>query len=123
MHIAMVAPLTESVPPVLYGGTERVVSVLTEELARRGHDVTLFASGDSRTRADLVSCVPRALRLDPDARDTVAPTMVELGLVYERAHEFEVIHNHSDYFAFPSARLSSTPTITTTHGRLDLPEV
>jgi len=119
----MVAPLIESVPPALYGGTERVVSVLTEELVRRGHDVTLFASGDSRTRADLVPCCPRGLRLDVDAQDTVAYTMVQLGMVYERAGEFDVIHNHADYFAFPFARLSDTPTITTTHGRLDLREV
>ncbi len=119
----MVAPLTESVPPPLYGGTERVVSVLTEELVRRGHDVTLFASGDSRTSAALVACSPRGLRLDPDVRDYVAYTMVELGDVYAQAAEFDLIHNHNDYYAFPFARLTSTPTVTTTHGRLDLGEV
>lgn len=123
MRIAMVAPLAESVPPALYGGTERVVSALTEELVRRGHDVTLFASGDSRTAAHLVPCVPRGLRLDPEIEDEVAPTMIELGEVYSRAVEFDIIHNHVDYFAFPFARLVNTPTITTTHGRLDLPEV
>ncbi len=123
MRIAMVAPLAESVPPALYGGTERVVSALTEELVRRGHEVTLFASGDSRTSAQLVSCVPRGLRLDPEIEDEVAPTMIELGEVYSRAAEFDLIHNHVDYFAFPFARLVTTPTITTTHGRLDLSEV
>src|SRR5579884_4072297 len=92
LRVAMVAPLIEAVPPPLYGGTERVVSVLTEELVRRGHDVTLFASGDSQTSARLVPSCPRGLRLDPEARDTVAYTMVQLGQVYERAHEFNVIH-------------------------------
>jgi glycosyltransferase involved in cell wall biosynthesis len=119
----MIAPLAESVPPALYGGTERVVSALTEELVRRGHDVTLFASGDSRTSARLVACVPRGIRLDPEIEDDVAPTMIELGEVYSRAAEFDIIHNHVDYFAFPFARLVTTPTLTTTHGRLDLPEV
>lgn len=123
MKIAQVAPLAEAVPPALYGGTERVVSVLTEELVRRGHEVTLFASGDSQTSAELVPCAPRGLRLDPTVKDTVAPTLIELGEVYRRADEFDIIHNHVDYFAFPFARLSSTPTVTTTHGRLDLAEV
>lgn len=123
MRIALVAPLIEAVPPLLYGGTERVVSVLTEELVRRGHDVTLFASGDSRTSARLVPCSPRGLRLDPEVRDHVAYTVLELGQVYARAREFDIIHNHTDYLAFPFARLTSTPTVTTTHGRLDLPEV
>src|SRR5437870_10037971 len=123
MRIAQVSPLYESVPPPLYGGTERVVSVLTEELVRRGHEVTLFASGDSVTSANLVACSPCGLRLDPEVRDTVAYTMVELGLVYEQADHFDLIHNHVDYFAFPFARLSATPTITTTHGRLDRDEV
>jgi glycosyltransferase involved in cell wall biosynthesis len=123
LRIAQIAPLAEPVPPALYGGTERVVSVLTEELVRRGHEVTLFASGDSQTSAELVSCAPRGLRLDPTVKDTVAPTLIELGEVYRRADDFDVIHNHVDYFAFPFARLSSTPTITTTHGCLDLAEV
>ncbi len=123
MKIALVAPLVESVPPALYGGTERVVSVLAEELVRRGHDVTLFASGDSRTSAHLVPCARRGLRLDPDVRDYVAYTVIELGQVYQRGGDFDLIHNHVDYFAFPFARLSSTPTVTTAHGRLDLPEV
>jgi glycosyltransferase involved in cell wall biosynthesis len=119
----MIAPLIEPVPPPLYGGTERVVSVLTEELVRRGHTVTLFASGDSQTSAELVPCCPRGLRLDHHVRDTVAYTMVELGEVYAQAHDFDVIHNHIDYFAFPFAQLTATPTVTTTHGRLDLDEV
>jgi glycosyltransferase involved in cell wall biosynthesis len=119
----MVAPLIEPVPPRLYGGTERVVSVLTEEMVRRGHQVTLFASGDSETTAELVPCCPQGLRLDPTVRDTVAYTLVELGEVYEYAREFDVIHNHVDYFAFPFARLTTTPTVSTVHGRLDLPEV
>lgn len=123
MRIAQIAPLAEPVPPALYGGTERVVSALTEELVRRGHDVTLFASGDSRTTAKLVPCAKRSLRLDPEVKDTVAPALIELGDVYRRAADFDIIHNHVDYLAFPFARLTATPTITTTHGRLDLDEV
>lgn len=123
MRIAMVAPLIEAVPPALYGGTERVVSGLTEELVRRGHRVTLFASGDSQTSAELVACCPRGLRLDNTVRDSVAYTLIELEEVYRRAAEFDVIHNHVDYLAFPFARFAPTPTVTTTHGRLDLPEV
>lgn len=123
MKIALVAPLMEAVPPRLYGGTERVVFVLAEELVRRGHDVTLFASGDSKTSGTLVACCPRGLRLDPDIRDTLAYVLIELGDVYRRASDFDVIHNHVDYLAFPFARLTSTPTVSTTHGRLDLPEV
>lgn len=119
MRVAMVAPLIEAVPPPLYGGTERVVSLVTEELVRRGHEVTLFASGDSQTEAELVPCCPRGLRLDPEVRDTFAYTVAQLGQVYQRAGEFDLIHNHVDYLAFPCARLSATPTITTTHGRLD----
>jgi glycosyltransferase involved in cell wall biosynthesis len=119
----MIAPLIESVPPPQYGGTERVVSVLTEELVRRGHEVTLFASGDSQTSASLVAAAPRGLRLDPEARDCVAYSMMQMEQVYQRAAEFDLIHNHADYLAFPFARLCGTPTLTTTHGRLDLPEV
>jgi glycosyltransferase involved in cell wall biosynthesis len=123
VRIAMVAPLTEPVPPPLYGGTERVISVLIEELVRRGHDVTLFASGDSRTSAKLHACCERGLRLDPTARDPIAFILGELGEVYEHAAAFDVIHNNIDYLSFPFARLTTTPTVTTTHGRLDLPEV
>lgn len=123
MRIAQVAPLCESIPPQLYGGTERVVSALTEELVSRGHEVTLFASGDSVTSATLAPCSKRSLRLDGTVRDTVALTTIELARVFDRQEEFDVIHNHVDYFAFPFARQSRTPMITTTHGRLDLPEI
>jgi len=119
----MLAPLAESVPPALYGGTERVVSLLTEELVQRGHAVTLFASGDSQTEATLVSVCPRGLRLDPEVKDFAAYTLIALGEAYRRAAEFDVIHNHNDYPAFAMARLAETPTVTTTHGRLDLEEV
>ncbi|HXH82623.1 MAG TPA: glycosyltransferase family 4 protein [Candidatus Tectomicrobia bacterium] len=117
MRIAQVAPLFERV----HGGTERVVAYLADELVRRGHDVTLFASGDSRTRARLAAPLPRALRLDPEARDPVSPHVVELAQVFERAGEFDVIHCHVDYLAFPFGRLVRTPTLHTLHGRLDLP--
>jgi glycosyltransferase involved in cell wall biosynthesis len=123
MRIAQLAPLAEAVPPALYGGTERVVSALTEELVRRGHEVTLFAAGDSVTSAALVPCAPRALRLDPDIADPYAHTMRQLGMAYARAAEFDLIHNHLDYFAWPCARLVRTPTLTTMHGRLDLPDL
>jgi glycosyltransferase involved in cell wall biosynthesis len=123
MRIGMVAPLVEPVPPPRYGGTERVVSVLTEELVRRGHQVTLFASGDSQTSADLVSVCPTGLRLDSEVRDFVAYTLIELSAAYARAAEFDVIHNHTDYLGFGVSRFSATPTVTTAHGRLDLAEV
>ena len=121
MRIAMVAPLFEAVPPPLYGGTERVVSVLTEALVRRGHHVTLFASGDSQTHAELVACTPNALRLHPEHGDYYTNTLLQLGEVYRRAEEFDVIHNHVGLYAMPFASLSTTPTLTTTHGRLDAP--
>ncbi|MDR7577018.1 MAG: glycosyltransferase, partial [Armatimonadota bacterium] len=123
MRIAQIAPLYESVPPRMYGGTERVVYGLTEELVRRGHEVVLFASGDSQTSATLVPCADRGLRLDGTVRDYHAYTMIQLGMVYERAEAFDLIHNHVDYFAFPFTRLTRVPTVTTLHGRLDLPEV
>jgi glycosyltransferase involved in cell wall biosynthesis len=123
MRIAQVAPLYERVPPALYGGTERVVSYLTEELARRGHDVTLFASGDSRTRARLTSAAVRAFRLDPDAGDTPSPHVIELAQGLERADEFDPIHCHVDYLALPFGRLVRTPTIHTAHGRLHPPHL
>jgi glycosyltransferase involved in cell wall biosynthesis len=123
MRIAMVAPLMEPVPPSLYGGTERVISLLTEELVRRNHAVTLFASGDSQTSAELVACSDRGLRLDPSVTDYVAYVVTELGVVGRRAGDFDIIHNHLDYLAFPTARLYATPTVSTCHGRLDLPEV
>jgi glycosyltransferase involved in cell wall biosynthesis len=123
MRIAQVAPLYERVPPELYGGTERVVAFLTEELVRRGHRVTLFASGDSVTSARLVASTPRALRLDPAATDPLGVHVVQLAQVFERAREFDVIHCHVDYLAFPFARLTPTPTVHTLHGRLDLPHL
>jgi glycosyltransferase involved in cell wall biosynthesis len=123
MRIAQVAPLYERVPPRLYGGTERVVAHLTDELVRRGHRVTLFASGDSQTRARLVSPVTRSLRLDEETRDPLAPHVIELSQVFERAAEFDLIHCHVDYLAFPFARLVATPTVHTLHGRLDLPSL
>ncbi|MDR7418389.1 MAG: glycosyltransferase family 4 protein [Armatimonadota bacterium] len=123
MKIAQVAPLYESVPPHLYGGTERVVWTLTEELVRRGHDVTLFASGDSRTTAKLVPCHDRALRLTGRIGEAHAATTIQLDMVYGRAEEFDLIHNHIDYHPFPLARLVRTPTLTTLHGRLDLPDI
>jgi len=124
MRIAQVAPLFESVPPPRYGGTERVVSYLTEELVRRGHDVTLFASGNSRTRATLVPVVERASRFDTAAADGCwADAVRELDMVAARADDFDVIHCHVDYFAFPVTRLLRTPAVHTLHGRLDLPHL
>ena len=123
MRIAQIAPLIESVPPQLYGGTERVVSYLTEELVRQGHDVTLFASGDSATDAELVPCAPRALRLDPMMRDPLPHYMVMLDRVRRRAHQFDVLHFHIDYLHFPLFRDLATRTVTTQHGRLDLPDL
>lgn len=120
MRIAQVAPLYEPVPPRHYGGTERVVSWLTEELVRRGHEVTLFASGDSRTTARLVAPCRRAIWLDPAAPDPVALHVVELAQVCERIGEVDIVHGHVDYLAFPFARLVRTPFVHTMHGRLDL---
>jgi glycosyltransferase involved in cell wall biosynthesis len=124
MRIAQVAPLFESVPPRLYGGTERVVSVLTEELVHRGHDVTLFASGDSRTTATLVPIVERAIRFGTDSRDLLAAEFArQMGTVFSRAADFDVVHCHVDYPAFPFGALTRTPTVHTIHGRLDLPHL
>jgi glycosyltransferase involved in cell wall biosynthesis len=123
MRIAQISPLYEAVPPKLYGGTERVVSFLTEELVAMGHDVTLFASGDSQTAARLHSVWPRALRLDPDIRDQNAPHAVQLEAVCRMASEFDVLHFHMDYLPFPLFSRERTPFLTTLHGRLDLPEL
>ncbi|HWP34076.1 MAG TPA: glycosyltransferase family 4 protein [Thermodesulfobacteriota bacterium] len=123
MRIAQVAPLFERVPPLRYGGTERVVSYLTEALVARGHQVTLFASGDSRTSARLVPVVPRALWHDETVRDRIAPHVRQHAEVFARAAEFDVIHTHTDYFAFPYLAQSPAPVLTTMHGRCDLPEV
>jgi glycosyltransferase involved in cell wall biosynthesis len=122
MKIAQVAPLTEAVPPLLYGGTERVVSWLTEELVALGQDVTLFASGDSVTAAKLVSVWPRALRLDGSVRDANALHMELIEQVCRQADDFDVIHFHLDFFPFSLMSRQSTPFLTTLHGRLDLPE-
>ena len=121
LRIAELSPLYERVPPRLYGGTERVVAFLTDELVRRGHDVTLFASGESDTKARLIAPIPAALRLAPTAIDPVSAHVIELGQAFERAGDFDVIHGHVDYLAFPAARLARTPTVHTLHGRLDLP--
>jgi glycosyltransferase involved in cell wall biosynthesis len=123
MRIAQVAPLTERVPPHRYGGTERVVSYLTEELVARGHTVTLFASGDSITRARLVACCPRSLRLGDPTCDPIAVHLGMLLRVYERARDFDVIHCHTDYLGLPLTRGVDVPTVITLHGRLDLREV
>src|ERR1700743_1359544 len=124
MRIAQVAPLTEAVPPKLYGGTERVVHWLTEELVALGNDVTLFASGDSRTSAKLDATWPKALRLDGSVRDPNALHMVMLERVRRKCddEEFDFLHFHLDYYPFSLFLRQPTPFVTTLHGRLDLPE-
>jgi len=122
MRIAQIAPLTEAIPPRLYGGTERVVSWLTEELVAQGHDVTLFASGDSTTKAKLEPIWPRALRLDEAVRDPMALHIAMLERVRQRAAEFDILHFHLDYLPFSLFARQPTPFVTTMHGRLDLPE-
>jgi glycosyltransferase involved in cell wall biosynthesis len=123
MRIAQIAPLHEAVPPKFYGGTERVVSFLTEELVAMGHDVTLFASGDSMTTAQLEAIWPRALRLDPGIRDTLAPQILLMEKVYNRAQDFDILHFHMDYFPSSLFARQNVPFVTTLHGRLDLPEL
>jgi glycosyltransferase involved in cell wall biosynthesis len=123
LKIAQIAPLMESVPPRLYGGTERIVSYLTEELVGLGHEVTLFASGDSITAANLVSCVPKALRLDASVRDTIPYYMLMLDRVRQRVDDFDVLHFHIDQFHFPLFRSIAGRTVTTLHGRQDLPDL
>jgi glycosyltransferase involved in cell wall biosynthesis len=123
MRIAQVAPLTEAVPPKLYGGTERVVAFLTDALVAMGHEVTLFASGDSVTSAKLEPMHPRALRFDTGLRDAIAPHMLMLEQVASRADEFDVLHCHLDYWPFSLFSRLATPFLTTLHGRLDLPEL
>jgi glycosyltransferase involved in cell wall biosynthesis len=122
MRIAQIAPLHEGVPPKLYGGTERVVSFLTEELVRQGHDVTLFASGDSKTSAKLVRCSEMALRLNPSVRDWLPYYVVMLDAVRRRADQFDVLHFHIDFLHAPLIRDIAGRTLTTLHGRLDLPD-
>jgi glycosyltransferase involved in cell wall biosynthesis len=123
MRIAQVAPLYEAVPPLLYGGTERVIHYLTEELVKQGHEVTLFASGDSITNATLVATVEEALRLDPDCLDPLAHHIVQLQEVIERQKSFDIIHFHTDYLHFPFSGNCKTPCLTTLHGRLDIPDL
>jgi len=123
MRIAQVAPLYESVPPQAYGGTERVVSWLTEALVRAGHDVTLFASGDSKTAARLVPVCPRSLRLDANRPDPLPWHVLLLEQVARRSREFDIVHHHVDYLHFPLSRRLGVPHVTTLHGRLDLPEL
>lgn len=121
LRIAQVAPLFESVPPQLYGGTERVVSYLTEELVRRGHEVTLFASGDSITSARLEPGWPQALRLVGLAKSGLSLQLPMLSEAFQRSYRFDVIHGHLDYWTFPFTRMVTVPSLTTLHGRLDLP--
>ncbi|MBY0567982.1 MAG: glycosyltransferase family 4 protein [Hyphomonadaceae bacterium] len=123
MRIAQIAPLAERCPPALYGGTERVVSYLTEELVAQGHDVTLFASGDSITSAELDACTERALRLSPGVIDGLPHHMILLEKVARRAHEFDVLHFHIDLLHAPVVREFAQRTVTTLHGRLDLPDL
>ena len=123
MRIAQISPLMEAVPPKLYGGTERIVAYLTNALVGMGHEVTLFASGDSITAATLAAACPQALRLDPTIRDHVAPLIAMLEIVAQRAGEFDVIHLHCDYLGYSALRRAGTPFLATLHGRLDLPEL
>jgi glycosyltransferase involved in cell wall biosynthesis len=123
MRIAQVAPLFESVPPKLYGGTERVISYLTEELVRLGHEVTLFASGDSETNAKLVAACPQALWRDENCRETLPHHVRLMDLVFQDASRFDVIHFHCDYLHFPLLRRYPCPSVTTLHGRLHVPDL
>ena len=122
MRIAQVSPLYESVPPKKYGGTERIVSFLTEELVRQGHEVTLFASKDSQTSARLIPCCNRALRLDKNCLDQLAPHVLQLEQVQQRLHEFDLVHFHVDHIHFPLVKRTNVAHITTSHGRMNLPE-
>src|SRR5947207_7365260 len=122
MKIAQVAPLYESVPPHRYGGTERVVFYLTEELVRQGEDVTLFASGDSKTAGHLIPICPRSLRLGK-AIDTLAHHILLLEEVFRRSDQFDIVHFHIDYLHFPLSRRAAFRQVTTLHGRLDLPDL
>ena len=123
MRIAQIAPLAESVPPKLYGGTERVVAWLTDELVSMGHDVTLFASGDLQTSAQLVPCSREALRLDPTASDPLPHAVLQMELVRQQAARFDILHFHTDHLHLPVIRSLGDRTLTTLHGRLDLPDL
>ncbi len=123
MKIAQVSPIFERVPPKAYGGTERVISYLTEELVRQGHEVTLFASGDSITSARLVPVIDKSMRLDPQRQEWLMYHTMMLDQVAAMADAFDVIHFHTDYLHFPLAKKLHVPHVTTLHGRLDLPEL
>ena len=123
MRIAQVAPLWESVPPKLYGGTERIVSYITEELVAQGHDVTLFASGDSETAARLEAICPQALRLNTGIFNRDAPLIMQQERALGVTGNFDIVHSHLDFLGFPVARRNAVPMVTTLHGRLDLPEL
>jgi len=123
MRIAQVAPLYERVPPVHYGGTERIVSYLTEELIKQGHDLTLFASGDSITRGRLIAPCERSLRLDPTCEDRLAYHLLQLEQVFQNAAFFDIIHFHIDYLHYPFSKRIDLSHVTTLHGRLDLPDL
>ena len=123
MRIAQIAPLFERVPPKLYGGTERIVSYLTEELVRQGHDVTLFASGDSKTSAKLVRCCDMALRLNPIVKDPLPYHVIMMEEVRKKADSFDILHFHIDFLHAPLVRDIAHRTVTTHHGRLDLPDL
>lgn len=123
MRIAQIAPLYESVPPRLYGGTERVVSHLTEQLVKLGHDVTLFASGDSLTSARLISPCATALRLNPKCMDPLPYHIIALDQVIKHSAKFDLLHFHTDYCHFPLSKNLQLPSITTLHGRLDIPDL
>jgi glycosyltransferase involved in cell wall biosynthesis len=123
MRIAQLAPVTEAVPPKSYGGTERIVAYLTDELIALGHEVTLFTTGDSVTRAKRVKVWPRALRFDDSVRDYLAPHMLLIETIAQRASEFDIIHVHVDYIAYSALKRTGVPFVATLHGRLDLPEL
>lgn len=123
MKIAQIAPLYEAVPPRLYGGTERVIHYLTEELVKEGHEVTLFASGDSLTSARLIANVQEALRLSPSCIDPLAHHIVQMQEVMDRSREFDILHFHTDFLHYPLTQQCAVPCITTLHGRLDIPDL
>ena len=123
MRIAQISPLIEAVPPKLYGGTERVVSYLTDELVAMGNEVTLFASGDSVTTAKLEPSWPKALRLDPTIQDLIAPHVVMFEKIALRARDFDIIHQHCDYLGYPILRRTGVPFLTTLHLAMDRPEL
>ncbi|MFW6290179.1 MAG: glycosyltransferase, partial [Mariniphaga sp.] len=123
MRIAQISPLYESVPPKYYGGTERVVHYLTEELVAQGHEVTLYASGDSETNARLIPGCEAALRLNGNAVDALAPHFTMMEQIEKDAHKYDIIHSHIDYLFYPYIKRNNYHIITTLHGRLDIPEL